>query len=428
MTSSQENSRQITLKAAVCTAVGAVVLYHVLTLSYIFLQFTKAASGPLGATLVVTDAVGEKFPFHFSIVQKMAALPITNLAAKRYYEDHREFFLQAASEFELHPYWSTYNEATENMTFREVTTERIRAMYRQLQESGRMDYRLEKDRCAQFDFLRRNGIPHPKIQKEWYSRDQLVKDIESGAAVKMMKNWPVFFKACHLTQRSSVGTFAISSPEAFEKDKPELIEWINNKWEYRSRDIDRPWQKEGDALTDQLTPSFLLQEPMTESGDKSEEGFKIDGRISIGLAELKVEVIWGRVYIMQMDAVSIFLRNGEIEDYSTFLGAVLHSPVKASKRTTWIRDEGYLDCIIETAERVANAAHIEYIRVDVFIDKGDPKGCKVNEISLSTGYVYYGHEGYMAKLWAGPLHSKSYKRFNSTLPVYELLTESGGAE
>ena len=110
------------------------------------------------------------------------------------------------------------------------------------------------------------------------------------------------------------------------------------------------------------------------------------------------------------------------------MGAVLHRPGKASKRYTWIRDEGYLDCVIETAERVAQAAHIEYVRVDVFLDRSDPKGCQVNEISLSSGYAYYGHEKYMAKLWAGPLHAKSYKLFNSTKPVYELSSEMGGTD
>jgi len=44
------------------------------------------------------------------------------------------------------------------MSFREVVTERVRAMHRQFKESGRMDYRIEKDRKTQFDFLRRNNI------------------------------------------------------------------------------------------------------------------------------------------------------------------------------------------------------------------------------------------------------------------------------
>ena len=411
-------------KTVVWVAVAAVVLYQVYAFVSIFVAFQEAAAGPFGATLAVSDEVSLKFPAHFVLIQKMVVLPIPNFAAQRYYESQRDMIMEAARNFELHPYWAKYNEATQDMTFREVVTERMRAMYRQFQEEGRMDYRIEKDRCAQFDFFRRNNISHPEIKKTWYSREEMLRDVESGAAVETMEHWPVFFKACHLTQRSSLGTFAISSNDLFDEKKPELVQWINDKWDYRARDVDRPWQKEGDALTDELTPSFLVQEPMTESNGKPKAGFKLDGRVSVGLVEIKVEVIWGRVYLMQMDAVTVFNRNGDIEDYSAFMGAVLHRPGKANERATWIRDGGYLDCVIETAERVAKAAHIDYVRVDVFLDKGDPKGCSVNEISLSSGYAYYGHEKYMAKLWAGPIQHKSYKLLNSTIPVYELSSEN----
>jgi len=304
----------------------------------------------------------------------------------------------------------------------------MRSMYHQFNTSSRMDYRIEKDRCAQFHFFRRNNIPHPKIEKTWYSREQLLSEIESGAAVETMEHWPAFFKACHLTQRSSLGTFPLASLDAFHDHKQDLIQWVNDKWVYRSRDVDRPWQKEGDALTDVLTPAIILQEPMTQSGANKTTGgeaaFKLGGRVALGLVEIKVEVIWGHVYVMQMDGSTLFLRNGEIEDYGTAMGAILHRPGKASPRTAWIRDGGYLDCVIETAERVARAAHIDYVRVDIFLDNSDPHNCAVNEISLSSGYAYYGHEGYMAKLWAGPLQRQEYKRFNSSIPVYELSPEN----
>jgi hypothetical protein len=366
----------------------------------------------------------KSFPRFFTILQGIVQFPIPNHAAKEYFESQREFFLEAARNFELHPYWSTQNAAAPTMSFREVTTERIRAMYRQYEQTGRMDYRLEKDRCAQFEFFRNNRIPHPKIQRMWHSLEGILDEVESGAAVETMEHWPIFFKACHLTQRSSLGTFPLSSKKDFEEKKPELVQWINDKWVYRSRDVDRPWQKEGDAITDALTPGFIVQEPMIETGgDKAPRaGFKIDGRVAVGLVELKVEVFWGKVYIMQMDATNIFLRNGEIEDYGDFINAIFHRPSKASSRVTWIRDEGYLDCVVELAERVARAAHIEYIRVDIFLDRGDPNNCAVNEVSLSSGYSYYGHEEFMANIWAGPLQSKAYKVFNSDTPVYELVS------
>lgn len=409
------------IKDALRVVVISVVLYQVITMCYVFQLFTKAANGPFGTTLAVTDEVSVKYPWHFVVIQKMVKLPFPNLAAKRYYQSQREFFLEAARNFEVHPYWTNHNEAKQGMDFREMVTERMRAMHRQYMDSGRMDYRIEKDRGAQFDFFRRNNITFPTIKKTWFSREKVVEEIESGTAVETMENWPVFFKACHLTQRSSLGTFPLSSPQAFNETKQELIDWINDKWVYRSRDVDRPWQKEGDALTDELTPCILVQEPMIESSINPQAGFFLNGRVSAGLVEVKVEVIWGKVYIMQVDATTQFLRNGEIEDYSTFMGAVLHRPGSGNKRTSWISEEGYLDCVIETSERVAQAAHIEYLRVDIFLDRGDPKGCTVNEISLSSGYAYYGHEEFIANLWAEPLESRSYKKFDSTVPVYELV-------
>lgn len=410
-----------TLKQVVGGAVLGVVLYHAITMGYVFYAFAKAAAGPFGTTLAVADEMSDKFPLHFVIIQHMVKLPFPNRAAQRYYESQREFFLEAARNFEVHPYWFQHNHATEDMAFREVVTERMRSMYKQFVDSGRMDYRIEKDRCAQFHFFRRNHIAHPAIQKTWYSKEQLLEDVESSAAVQDQEHWPAFFKACHLTQRSSLGTFPLANLTAFHKQKPQLVKWINDKWEYRSRDVDRPWQKEGDALTDQLTPAFILQDPMLQSNNGA--AFAIDGRVAVGLVEVKVEVLWGRVYVMQMDASTIFLRNGEMEDYSTGMGAVLHRPGRDNERTAWIRDEGYLDCVITTSERVARAAHIEYVRVDVFLDRSDPGNCAVNEISLSSGYAYYGHEQYMARLWAEPLQKKLYQTYNSTAPVYDLIED-----
>ena len=146
----------------------------------------------------------------------------------------------------------------------------------------------------------------------------------------------------------------------------------------------------------------------------------MNGRVSVGLVEVRAEVIWGRVYFVNLDATTIFTRNGDIEDYTGFMGGVLHMPPTGGPRVSWVRDEGYLDCVINTAELIANRAHVEYLRVDIFLNRGNPNGCMVNEISLTSGYVYFGHENYIARLWAAGLEKKSYKLLNSTTPVHEL--------
>ena len=115
--------------------------------------------------------------------------------------------------------------------------------------------------------------------------------------------------------------------------------------------------------------------------------YKMNGRVSVGLVEVRAEVIWGRVYFVNLDATTIFTRNGDIEDYTGFMGGVLHMPPTGGPRVSWVRDEGYLDCVINTAELIANRAHVEYLRVDIFLNRGNPNGCMVNEISLTSGYV-----------------------------------------
>jgi len=407
------------LKSALWFGLGVAALYNVVATCYVFYVLMKASQGEFGSALAETDHLRRIFPTHFEYVNRLVVLPFPNYAAKRYYESQKDVFAEAASNFKLHPYF-TNNEAKEGMTFREVLTERVKAMYRRLRDDDRMDYRVEKDRCALFEFLRRNEIAHPKVKKMWYSREEIVADVESGAAVELMENWPVFFKACHLTQQSSEGTYPISTREKFENKKDDLIDFINKKWVYRARDVDRPWQKEGDAITDVLTPSFLIQEPMQQSVDQSRGEYTMNGRVSVGLVEVRAEVIWGKVYFVNLDATTIFTRNGNIEDYTGFMGGVLHMPPEGGERVSWVRDEGYLDCVIETAELVANRAHVEYLRVDVFLNRGDPSGCVVNEISLTSGYVYFGHENYIAKLWAAGLENKTYSVFESNKPVYEL--------
>jgi len=75
-------------------------------------------------------------------------------------------------------------------------------------------------------------------------------------------------------------------------------------------------------------------------------------------------------------------------------------------------------CAFTISEQLAQAAHIEYLRVDVFLDRGNPSGCMINEISLTSGYPYYGHGEYIAKLWSENM-GKS-KVMESTQPVYKL--------
>jgi len=406
------------LKTAVLVAVGSVALYHIAIVTYIFTTLSSASHGEFGVIFARVNELRAAYPVHFEMVNRLTLLPIPNKTAQRYYESQKDIFRKAAENFEVHPYWAE-NNAKEGMEFREIIVERVLGMFRQFEATGRMDYRIEKDRCAMINFFRNNNIPHCEVKKMYYSKEEILDDFKSGKVAGMMDNWPIFLKACHLTQQSSDGTLSIKSPEHIKEDPDRITKFIEDKWVYRSRDVDRPWQDKGDKLTDALTPSYEIQEPFVQY--HSQEGdMHIDGRIAVGLVELRAEVIWGRVYLVNLDATTIFTRDGNIEDYTTFMGGVMHMPPAGGPRVSWLRDKGYMDCVIETAERLAQTAHIEYVRVDIFVDKNDPKACVVNEISLSSGYVYYSHEDYMAKIWADGLANKRYKTFKTDTPVHEL--------
>ena len=66
------------------------------------------------------------------------------------------------------------------------------------------------------------------------------------------------------------------------------------KWTFRANDFERVWVNEGDALTATLTPGFAIQAAMPQG---TGEGYSVGGRFAIGLAELRVEVVWGHAYL-----------------------------------------------------------------------------------------------------------------------------------
>jgi len=200
-----------------------------------------------------------------------------------------------------------------------------------------------------------------------------------------------------------------------------VVGFVEEKWRFRANDRDREWEAEGDQITDVLQPGFVLQSPMAQPSDPGLSWGVPEGeRVSVGLVEVRVEVLWGYAYLAHLDATAFYRRDGVSEDYSGFFGGVLHQPPSLGADRAWLATEGYLTCVFAAAERLARAAHIEYIRVDVFLERGNPDGCMVNEISLTSGYPYYGHGDYIAKLWSEPLRAKAYTLLESSDAVYDL--------
>merc|ERR1719240_2429809 len=170
----------------------------------------------------------------------------------------------------------------------------------------------------------------------WRDKDQFKKDMASGEAYKKAAEWPLFVKVCHLTQSSSRGTQALTSAKDIDED---FMDWIDEKWDYRANDWDREWKVEGNEITQGITPGFLLQAPFKQPA----ADWKVDGRIAVGILEVRIEVIFGRAYLMLIDGNRIYLRDGQHEDY-TSTWAVLKMPVMDDTRDLWLREEGHMDC------------------------------------------------------------------------------------
>ena len=64
-------------------------------------------------------------------------------------------------------------------------------------------------------------------------------------------------------------------------------------------------------------------------------------------------------------------------------------------------------------------------RVDIFVAKGDPDGCMVNENSLSSGSDTWPHRMYVARLWAEGHERHLYTTFgNASGPISYMTTEA----
>jgi hypothetical protein len=52
------------------------------------------------------------------------------------------------------------------------------------------------------------------------------------------------------------------------------------------------------------------------------------------------------------------------------------------------------------------------VRIDIFVHRGEPGACSINEISLSSGGQQHGHRTFMGRLWAEPLLNNEWRSFH----------------
>ncbi|KAJ9453693.1 hypothetical protein DIPPA_04589 [Diplonema papillatum] len=344
----------------------------------------------------------------------------TRAKAERYFDEQWPLVNASASTFPVHWYFAKTQVPpdTDSVTWYDIVQARIESFARLLKEENRDDFRVEKDRCEMYRFFERARLPHIKVAHVWTDSAEFAKSVRSGEAFKNITRWPAFFKACHLTQGSMKAVMAIRSKQWAADNVDEVLRWVATKWQRKADDYERPWREAGNALTDTLVPGILIQEAWYPVFNP----YKNEDTV----VELKVEVLWGRAYIaVTIDLLvgTAFLRDGTVELYPTawsqFVYAAEH---ELHPDARWVQEPGYLDCVWELSERAAAVIASESVRIDVFLRKGHPAGCVLNEISLSSGMQLSMHFSLLAKVWALPLVFRNFPIHPRTGPVY-LLTE-----
>ncbi|CAE8608466.1 unnamed protein product [Polarella glacialis] len=139
----------------------------------------------------------------------------------------------------------------------------------------------------------------------------------------------------------------------------EIEQFVTGKWDFKADDVGREWREDHNMLTSVITPGFLLQ-PFASVGEGQ------------SMAELRVEVVWGRAFFAVVGSC-IFIR-GRGEPDAEGLKAMgltslmyLHRWLPNRCEQEWFFKEGQLTCVWQLAEQVARALATDQVRVDIFV-------------------------------------------------------------
>lgn len=326
--------------------------------------------------------------------------------AKMYYEEQLPLFRGAAANYHLHQYWQEAGSGIKStkMGWYGLIGARIHGMARMYRADNKFDdFKVEKDKCVMYDFLTLNNLPICPLLGKWSTLESFVQDLRAGQAFQKgasMKT--VFIKTCHLTQGSSASTRPLAVADYLDGKGPavdKLATWLASKWTFRADDWERPWRADGNLLTDHLTPGIILQAPSTLTLNPE------TGKMQV--CEIKVEVFWGRAYAGVITDIKTFGHGASVasrgiaalghdergvieafpDSFQHFVLSMDYLPKEGpGSWFNWIITEDHLrKCAWPLAERTARIMGIDAVRIDIFMIKGDPTGCVINENSLSDG-------------------------------------------
>lgn len=332
-----------------------------------------------------------------------------NRAGQKYYDSVKDEFDAAADNYELHPYWSGTDKYIEKPllpTFSKGLTgknmlhqmfgARAKWMSEQFEQQGLDGFKIEKDKCVMSSFLTKAGIPQAPLLGPWRTLSDALGGVHDLKAGKFNITFPVVLKACHITQGGQSGVKVIKSRKVFEEKFEDYIDWVERYWVLKAVDAGRAWESSVNRMLNSLEPGLMIV-----------QGFP--GPPGSGPYEMKVEVIWGKAYMG-------FFANpmGPVVDRR----CKIYHGIQDMTDTGWIEREavygelewfcmeGHLPAVFELAERVALAAKVDQMRVDVFMSRDDPQHPVVNENSLFSMQGHHEHTQYMGKVWMDGFQSR----------------------
>lgn len=328
--------------------------------------------------------------------------------ADAYFRSQLPHFMRSMKDYKLHSHFAGM-QLPQRISFHGMISARGKHLLRNFEQHGWADFKIEKDKCAMFEFLRGNGLPHTAWEGIYRKGDGNTYTVDDAlfrvrSALRNSHELPMFIKSCHITTGAAKSVKMIRSREEYEQGWTTIDSWARDMWMYQSNDWERVWGPSFNRLCATLTPGFMVQGPW------------VAGRM-VYPQEIKIEVIWGRAYLAFVSTGKcggdrIILRDGTVTKYSnTMLSDVLHQG-EPDPCYRWIVQEGHLPRAWHMAESAAKLMGIDAVRIDVFLLPGHPELSVINENSLSSGAEYRWHFQHMAELWAMGHRMREYLVFD----------------
>lgn len=353
---------------------------------------------------------------HIQGVIWSASLESSN-SAKQYYVSQLPSAMAAAETFQLHEYFSHTQLPKLGMDWFDMISVRMSVMAQMYREiPHRDDFKIEKNKCDMYSFFKRQSLPFAPIINQYTDLSLLSSAWDSDTVFPFNQTFPVVVKSCHITQGIMRSTMVLPTAQYVRDNKKFIKDWFEEKWNVRPDDWTRPWYREGNEITQQLAPGIFFQQAF-------ESHFNEHTKQNV-VVELRVEVLWGHAYLANTDSIdgvnTIVLRDGTVETYPSLWNTIRNVPRKSGMAAmSWVTSQGHLErCVWSLAEKTARLMGIDSVRIDIFIAKGSPDGCVLNEISISSGKDYHMHSGFMAMLWARPHVNKESHVYDPHEQVY----------